>query len=141
MKKTSIIFKQKIYINNNKTQNTVFLDMQLKSGFSVERECYIYTIYLYLCPPVPLSKYIQWRAMKRGGRGGTRAVEGCYNPFHISELYQIYAKYCWKIFPNTVLTVNRDSLNKQLSSILVKVIIFSIFEGDAPAMLLKMNFF
>ena len=64
-----------------------------------------------------------------------------YTPFYFSEPYQIYAKYCWKIFPNTVLAVNRDAPNKQLSSILVKVIICSIFEGDAPAVLLKMKFF
>ena len=70
-----------------------------------------------------------------------RGVEGCYTPFDFSEPYQIYAKYCWKIFPNTVLSINRDSPNNQLTSILVKVIIFSIFEGDTPAMLLKMNFY
>ena len=109
--------------------------MQLKSGFSVERECYIYNISISL-PPLPLSKYIHWRAVKRE-EGGARGVKGCYTPFHFSEPYQIYAKYCWEIFPNTVLVVNRDSPNKQLSSILVKVIIFSIFEGDAPPVLLK----
>ena len=117
--------------------------MQLKSGFSVERECYIYNISMTLSPsPFILSKYIQWRAVKGGGAvGGARGVEGCYTSFHFSEPYQVYAKYCWKIFPNTVLSVNRDSPNKQLSSILVKVIIFSIFGGDAPPMLLKMSFF
>ena len=54
---------------------------------------------LYLCPPLPLSKYIEWRAVKRVGGGVARSVEGCYTPFHFSEPYQIYAKYCWKIFP------------------------------------------
>ena len=74
-------------------------------------------VYIYICPPLPLSKYKQWRAVKRGrggGRRGTRGVEGCYTHFHFSEPYQIYAKYCWKIFPNTVLSVNRDSPNNQL---------------------------
>ena len=39
--------------------------MQLKSGFSVEIDA-IYAIYLYLCRPLPLSKYLQWGAVKRG---------------------------------------------------------------------------
>ena len=71
MKKASITFKQKICNNNNKTQYTVFLICNLNQ-VSMLRENAMYTIYLYLCPPLPLSKYIQWRAVNRGG-----AVRGC----------------------------------------------------------------
>ena len=113
IKKASVIFKQKIY-NNSKMQYTLFFICN-ENPVSVLRENAIHTIYLYLCPSLPLSKYIQWRSVKR--EWGARGVEGCYTPFHFSEPYQIYAKYCWKIFPNTVLSVNRDPPNKQLKVI------------------------
>ena len=59
------MFEHKILINNNsKTQFTLFINMQLKSGFSVERKCYVYNISVSVSPFLSPSTYIQWRAVR-----------------------------------------------------------------------------
>ena len=58
-------------------------------------------MYQYLCPC--LSIYIYTVACHKGGGGGGGGggdVERCYNPFHFSEPYHIYAKIFSKKFSN-----------------------------------------
>ena len=45
---------------------------------------------LYLCPPLPLSKYIQWRTMKRGEGG----CEECGRILHPLPLFRTVSNLC-----------------------------------------------
>ena len=70
-----------------------FFDIQLNK-ISVLRENAIYTIYLYLCPPLPRSKYIQWRAVKWRRKGRGRECEGCGRMLHPLPLFRTVSDLC-----------------------------------------------
>ena len=71
------------------------------------RENAIYTIYLYLCPPFPLSKYIQWRAVKRGGGGGgAEEVRGVWKDLPLPSTFQHRIRFMRNIVTQQAIVVN-----------------------------------
>ena len=106
------------YIKQQK-QNAVhcFFDMQLKSGFTVERECYIYNISISIYVPPPPSLYLNiYSGVPWMGAG---VCGGCERMLHRLPHFKTISDLCeilLEIFPITVLSINRDSPNKQLSS-------------------------
>ena len=96
MKKPSIIFEKKIERNNNKMQFTVFFDMQLKLGFSIERKCYIYHVSITLSPN--LSLYIYTVTCREGGEWGGDDVRGMWIDVTLPSTFQNRIRFMENIF-------------------------------------------
>ena len=69
--------------------------MQLKLGFIIERECYIYIYNISITLNLSLSTYIQWRAVKEGGGG---EVQGMWKDVSHPSTFQNSIRFMQNIF-------------------------------------------